>query len=119
MSQPEGRVSWLAQVMHNPPGEHLPEGLFGWILTGIGVTLATLASTVAALWKVGESKNAQAIVAQEKEIDQLREEVKSVRESLKQSEDARLECESHRASLQVKCEMIEDRLKRLENPKVV
>ena len=34
-----------------------------WVLAGVGSVIATLAATVASLWKLNESKNAKAITA--------------------------------------------------------
>lgn len=99
------------------PGENLPEGFFGWVATAVGVALTTLAGAVASLWKISESKNAKAIQAQEQQITNLQAEVKGIRDNLYSCEQARHECESHRASLQMKCEFIEARLNKLENPK--
>lgn len=96
----------------------LPEGFFGWVLTGIGGMLATLVTTVATLWRVSESKNAKAIEGWEKKIvvveAELKAEVKTVREKLETTEIARLECEQDRSSLSAKCEIFEHRLQRLE-----
>ena len=103
-----------------------PEGLMGWVLTSVGAVMATLVTTIATLWKVGESKNAKAIEEQRKETEQqkiefashraeLATEIRAVRENLKVTEEARLECERDRASLTAKCEIFETRLSRLEN----
>jgi hypothetical protein len=92
----------------------LPEGFMGWALAGVVAAMGTLATTIATLWKVGESKNAKAIQEQREEIVAVRTEMQGVRENLKTTEQARLECERDRASLTAKCEIFEARLSRLE-----
>jgi septal ring factor EnvC (AmiA/AmiB activator) len=92
----------------------LPEGFWTWFLGTIGVVVGTLATTVAALFKINESKNTTAIAAQEKEITALHAEVKSVRDAARVTEEARIECERDRARLAEKCGFIESRLARLE-----
>jgi hypothetical protein len=92
----------------------LPDGLIGWALAGIGAAMGTLVTTIATLWKVSESKNAKAIEEQHKEIAVVRTEMQGVRDNLKITEQARLECERDRASLMAKCEIFEARLSRLE-----
>lgn len=91
-----------------------PDGLMGWILTSVGAVMATLVTTIATLWKVGESKNAKAIEEQYRELTVVRTEMQGVRENLQATENARLECERDRASLTAKCEIFEARLSRLE-----
>ena len=93
----------------------LPEGFFGWALGGIALIVGTLASVVAALFKINEGKNTKAIEEQAKEIVSLHAEVKSVRDAAKITEEARIECERDRARLAVKCEFIESRLSKLED----
>lgn len=93
----------------------LPEGFWAWFLGTIGVVVGTLATTVAALFKINESKNGQAIAEQAKEIAAFRTEAAIVRDNLSAVEIARLECERDRAALTAKCEIFEKRLERLEN----
>lgn len=95
-------------------GSELPEGLLGWVLTGVGAVMATLVTTIATLWRVSESKNAKAIEEQHKQIATVQAEVALVRDNLKTTEEARLECERDRASLTAKCDIFEKRLSRLE-----
>lgn len=92
----------------------LPDGLIGWALAGIGAAMGTLVTTIATLWKVSEGKNAKAIEEQHREIAVVRTEMQGVRDNLKITEQARLECERDRASLMAKCEIFESRLSRLE-----
>jgi uncharacterized protein (DUF3084 family) len=92
----------------------LPEGFWAWFLGTIGVVVGTLATTVAALFKINESKNEKAISDQSKEIASFQTELKLVRENLSSVEIARLECEQDRAKLAAKCEIFESRLSRLE-----
>lgn len=87
----------------------------GWILTSVGAVMATLVTTIATLWKVGESKNAKAIEEQHRELTSVRIEMQGVRENLQVTEKARLECERDRSALTAKCEIFEARLTRLEN----
>lgn len=92
----------------------LPEGFWAWFLGTIGVVVGTLATTVAALFKINEAKNEKSIADQAKEIAAFQTELKFVRENLSTVETARLECEQDRAKLAAKCEIFEDRLTRLE-----
>jgi septal ring factor EnvC (AmiA/AmiB activator) len=92
----------------------LPEGFFGWVLTGVGAAMATLVTAIGTLWRGIESRNARAIEEQAKQIVHVEAEVKMVRETLSTTEAARLECERDRASLSAKCEIFEKRLSRLE-----
>lgn len=92
----------------------LPEGFWVWFLGTIGVVVSTLATTVATLFKINETKNEKSIADQSKEIATFQTELKLVRENLSTVETARLECEQDRAKLAAKCEIFEDRLTRLE-----
>jgi septal ring factor EnvC (AmiA/AmiB activator) len=92
----------------------LPEGFWAWFLGTIGVVVGTLATTVAALFKINESKNEKSIADQSREIATFQAELKIVRENLSSVEFARLECEQDRAKLSAKCEIFEARLSRLE-----
>ena len=92
----------------------LPEGFWAWFLGTIGVVVGTLATTVAALFKINETKNGHAITEQAKELAIFQAEVKLVRDNLSTVETARLECERDRAALSAKCEIFEKRLARLE-----
>jgi septal ring factor EnvC (AmiA/AmiB activator) len=92
----------------------LPEGFWAWFFGTIGVVVGTLATTVAALFKINETKNEKSIAGQAKEIATFQTDLKFVRENLSTVETARLECERDRASLTAKCEIFEARLSRLE-----
>ena len=92
----------------------LPEGFFGWVITGVGAIIATLVTTVATLWRLNESRNNKAIEEQYKQIAHVEGEMKVMREHVSKVEEARLECERDRARLTAKCEIFEERLQRLE-----
>lgn len=93
----------------------LPDGFWAWFLGGIGTIVGVLATTVAALFKINETKNTTAIAEQSLEIKGFQTELKMVRENLTAVETARLECERDRASLTAKCEIFEKRLAKLED----
>jgi septal ring factor EnvC (AmiA/AmiB activator) len=106
----------------------MPENLFTWVLAGVGAVVGTLATTVAALFKISESKNAKAIEEQRRESAeqklefaavraQMATEISQVRKNLEVTEEARIECERDRASLKTKCEIFEARIQRLEERK--
>jgi septal ring factor EnvC (AmiA/AmiB activator) len=92
----------------------IPDGFFGWVLTGIGAIIATLVTTVATLWRLNESRNNKAIEENYKQIAHVEGELKVMREHVSKVEEARLECERDRARLSAKCEIFEDRLSTLE-----
>ena len=93
----------------------LPDGFWAWFLGGIGTVVATLATVIASLFKINETKNTNAIAEQSKEIASAQTEIKIVREALSAVEVARLECERDRAALTAKCEFFEKRLAKLED----
>ena len=93
----------------------LPEGFWAWFIGSIGAVVGTLATTIAALFKINEGKNTRAIEEQAKEIVSFQTELRLVRENLSSVEVARMDCERDRASLAAKCEIFEKRLARLEN----
>ena len=106
----------------------MPENLFTWVLAGVGAVVGTLATTVAALFKISESKNAKAIEEQRRESAeqklefaavraQMATEISQVRKNLEVTEESRIECERDRASLKTKCEIFEARIQRLEERK--
>lgn len=93
----------------------LPEGFWAWFIGSVAAVVGTLATTIAALFKINESKNTRAIEDQSREIVSFQTEIKLVRENLSSVEIARMECERDRASLMAKCEIFEKRLARLED----
>jgi hypothetical protein len=68
----------------------LPEGFWAWFLGGIGTVVATLATVVASLFRINESKNTKAIEEQSKEIIAFQTELKMVREHLTSVEIERM-----------------------------
>lgn len=104
-----------AESMSN--GSDLPDGLLGWVLAGIGAAMGTLVTTIATLWRVSEGKNAKAIEEQRSQIATVQTEIAVVRDNLKTTEAARLDCERDRARLTAKCEIFESRLSKLEGQK--
>lgn len=92
----------------------LPESFMSWVLGGIAAVVVTLSTVVTTLWRVNEAKNAEAIKEQSKQIASIEGELKVVREHSHNCEQARIECEKDRASLNTKCEIFEKRLTQLE-----
>lgn len=106
----------------------MPENFLTWVLTGVGIVVGTLATAVATLFKISESKNTKAIEEQRRESaeqkleftavrSQMATEIAQVRKNLEVTEEARIECERDRSSLKTKCEIFEARIQRLEERK--
>lgn len=95
-------------------GHELPESFISWVLGGVVAVVTTLAAVVTTLWRANEAKNAEAIKEQSKQIAGIEGELKVVRDHSHLCEQARIECEKDRASLNTKCEIFEKRLTQLE-----
>lgn len=104
---------------------HQFDDLFKWVLWAVGAMGTILTGAIAALWKTSESKNAKAIEDQRQEMIDIRTghaaaeaamktELNLARETLREIDTARLDCERDRAVLKTKCEMFEKRIQSLE-----
>jgi hypothetical protein len=80
----------------------------GWFVAGITSVVAALASAVAMLFKMLESKNTEAIV-------RLSNHVKALEDALKVSDSKHDECQKDRAVLSIKVAMLEDRFEAMKN----
>ena len=78
----------------------------GWFIAGISTVVATLASVIAVLFKLLESKNAEMII-------HLSAQVVKVESRLEESDKRHDECQLDRAALTTKVALIEDELRRV------
>ena len=92
----------------------LPAGFLNWVLGSVAAVVTGLCLTVTTLWRVNESKNAEAIKEQAKQIATITNDLKTVREQAQTCDEARIVCERDRAVLGAKCEIFERRLTELE-----
>jgi len=87
--------------------------------------ICTLAAALAAMWKVGESRNARDIKESADQMIAMRGdnaqsqaefklEIRFLREEQKVTEEARLICEMHRARLDAECKAMTGRIEKLE-----
>jgi hypothetical protein len=93
----------------------LPDGFFGWVLTGVAAVIGSLVATVTTLWRMNEAKNTLAIESQAKQIARIEGQMLVVQEQAAKSEAARIECEKDRAVLATKCAVFESRLSEVEH----
>lgn len=84
-----------------------PEEYTGWILAGMAAAVASLASTIAALWKVQESKN-------KTDIDDLRKRREEDRDFYRGKIDRMEidieECRKDREDLRIICTRMEEQM---------
>ena len=78
----------------------------GWFLAGISTVLATLASVIAVLFKLLESKNVDRIA-------DLKAQVLKVEARLEESDKRHDECQLDRSALTTKVALIEEELRRV------
>ena len=87
--------------------------------------ICTLAAALAAMWKVGESRNARDIKDSADQMiairgdnavikAELQAEIRLLREDAKLREESTLECEKHRARLDAECKAMTCRIEKLE-----
>lgn len=87
--------------------------------------ICTLAAALAAMWKVGESKNARDIKESADQMIAIRgenaaikgefqAEIRFLREEAKLTEEARMQCEMDRARLDAECKAMAGRIENLE-----
>ncbi len=87
----------------------------GWVVSGVLTVIATLASVVALLFKLNESKNTIAISELNKRLDKetaaLQVEVKKANDRALESDKKHEECQRDREELRVKIAGIEGQVK--------
>lgn len=83
------------------------QSLLNWVLGGVVVIVSTLAGVVSLLYRAAETRNAR-------DINELKGQVSALDTKLDETEAARLECEKDRASLRATCDLVTDRVAKLE-----
>ena len=85
--------------------------LLGWIFGAVGTAIGTLGAAVATLFRMNESKNAEAIAALERrlaaESESLKIEIAKANERAEISDQKHDECLKDREELRVKMAMLE------------
>jgi len=88
----------------------------GWFLAGVSTVIATLASVVAFLFKMNESKNTTAILALQTRVDQQEKQIAASNEKYEKqlalSDEKHEKCEQHRQELALKVANLEGQLDR-------
>lgn len=90
----------------------MDESNTGWFFAGVSTVIATLASVVAFLFKLNETKNSQAIAAMQNRLDSQERKMNSQEEKIKESEIKHDKCEEDRQNLAVKVANLTGKLDR-------
>ena len=83
------------------------DGFLTYVFAGIAAIVSTLATVVAYLYRISETRNGLAISKLELKVEHLDE-------KLDETEKAQMECEKDRAALKGTCEFFRARIESLE-----
>ncbi|TWU22470.1 hypothetical protein Pla52o_35260 [Novipirellula galeiformis] len=86
----------------------------GWVIAGVSTVVATLASAVAGLFKLNESKNAEAIKRLEDHVGKQESKLEAQETRLIESDRKHDECQQDRIKLSTEVGLIRERLASVE-----